>query len=212
MVNLLSLATAIAALSTIWAKSTERERWVYVFKPLTTILILLLALQAPDDPCRYKALIVLGLLFSLSGDIFLMLPQDRFIPGLIGFLLAHLSYTAAFALPRGLRFSIWWVLPGITWALVLLWLLRGNLDSMRIPVFVYALIILTMAGQALERNAATGTSAERWAAIGAVLFVISDSALALNRFRRRYKGADAVVLGTYYIAQWLIALSVEISR
>ena len=208
---MLLLTTFISALITIWGKLKDRARPVYVFKPLTTVLILLLALQAPAVEPRYKPLILLGLLFSLGGDIFLMLPQDRFIPGLVSFLLAHLSYIAAFSAQSGLRFSLWWVLPGIVYALVLLWLLKDNLGSMRLPVLAYTFIILTMAGQALERYAAAGTDGALWAAVGAVLFVISDSALALDRFRGHYRAADAVVLGTYYAAQWLIALSVELA-
>jgi alkenylglycerophosphocholine/alkenylglycerophosphoethanolamine hydrolase len=46
------------------------------------------------------------------------------------------------------------------------------------------------------------------ALLGATLFVLSDSALAINRFVRPFKAVHAVVLSTYYAAQWLIALSV----
>lgn len=205
---MLSIVTLISALTTIWAESSNRPRLVYIFKPLTTVLILLLALQAPAISLRYKVLIMLGLLFSLGGDVFLMLPQDRFIPGLVSFLLAHLSYIAAFSTPQGLCFSTWWVAPGIVYALMLLRLLRGKLGSMHIPVLAYTFIILTMAGQALERYVAVGTITALYAGIGAILFVISDSALAINRFWGEYKAADAIVLGTYYAAQWLMALSV----
>ncbi|MGC9399591.1 MAG: lysoplasmalogenase [Anaerolineae bacterium] len=204
----LSFATLASALVTIWAKAGNRSRWVYVFKPTTTLLIAAFALQAPADEPRHQALILLGLLFSLSGDVFLMLPKDRFLPGLISFLLAHLAYIAAFSAPQGLRFSIWWVIPALAYALILLWLLREGLGKTRLPVLAYTLIILSMAGQALERYTALGTHAALYACMGAALFVISDSALALNRFRGHYQAADAVVLGTYYAAQWLIALSI----
>jgi alkenylglycerophosphocholine/alkenylglycerophosphoethanolamine hydrolase len=45
------------------------------------------------------------------------------------------------------------------------------------------------------------------AAVGALLFVASDSALAWNRFKSEFKSAQAVILATYFAAQWLIALS-----
>jgi len=45
----------------------------------------------------------------------------------------------------------------------------------------------------------------------AVLFVISDSALAINRFRGRYRSAQALILSTYFAAQWLIARSVPVA-
>lgn len=47
------------------------------------------------------------------------------------------------------------------------------------------------------------------AAVGGVLFVASDSALALDRFRRPFRGAQPLVLATYWAAQTLIALSIR---
>lgn len=65
----------------------------YLGKPLATTLIFVLAWsRAPDATRSYALAILLGLLCSLAGDIFLMLPGDRFIPGLVSFLLAHLAY------------------------------------------------------------------------------------------------------------------------
>jgi uncharacterized membrane protein YhhN len=46
--------------------------------------------------------------------------------------------------------------------------------------------------------------------VGACLFAISDSALALNRFRRSFRSAQFLILSTYYAAQCLIALSVAL--
>ncbi|MGB3713941.1 MAG: lysoplasmalogenase family protein, partial [Candidatus Promineifilaceae bacterium] len=42
---------------------------------------------------------------------------------------------------------------------------------------------------------------------GAIFFVISDTALAFNRFNAPIAQASLIVLATYYLAQWLIALS-----
>ena len=70
---------------------------IYLFKPLTTILILTAAL-IPDTwrNGAYAGLIALGLFFSLLGDILLMLPSDHFVQGLVSFLLAHICYGLAF--------------------------------------------------------------------------------------------------------------------
>ncbi len=76
------------------------------------------------------------------------------------------------------------------------------------PVVVYMVVILVMAWQAWERWHQTGQSAALLAFLGAVLFLISDSALAVNRFRGGYKSAQALTLSTYFAAQWLIARSV----
>jgi uncharacterized membrane protein YhhN len=64
-----------------------------------------------------------------------------------------------------------------------------------------------MTWQALNRWASAGDAGSASALAGALLFVASDSALAWNRFRAEFKSAQAVVLGTYFAAQLLIALS-----
>jgi uncharacterized membrane protein YhhN len=79
---------------------------------------------------------------------------------------------------------------------------------MRGPVIVYLLVILTMAWQALTRWSAPQTTSTMLAAAGAIAFVVSDSTLALDRFREKFRSARVLVLATYWLAQWLIALSV----
>ena len=77
---------------------------VYVLKPLTMLLITVIAVRSIGRPVRkYPAIIAAGLIISLVGDVFLMLPGDYFIPGLVSFLVAHLVYVAAFSFGRPLR-------------------------------------------------------------------------------------------------------------
>lgn len=206
---LLTVAIALAAAATVWAERRDVRRVVYVAKPLATVLILVLALTAQDAVSeRYRALVCAGLVFSLAGDVFLMVPRDRFVAGLASFLVAHVLYVAAFA-PRPATFAA----PGVLLVLVLcgLGLLRAlwdGLGSLRVPVVVYSAALLVMAWQAAERWMGLGTTPALLAAVGAGLFVISDSVLAWERFVRRHRWGQAVVLGTYFAAQWLIALSV----
>ncbi|RME49244.1 MAG: lysoplasmalogenase, partial [Caldilineae bacterium] len=77
-----------------------------------------------------------------------------------------------------------------------------------LPVLVYVLVILVMAWQAWARWRNTGETAALLAFVGAVLFVISDTVLAFNRFQGEFAAARALNLSTYFAAQWLIALSV----
>ena len=206
---LLSAAIALSAAVTVWAEHRGVRRAVYVFKPLTTTLILALALAAPDAVSeRYRALVCAGLAFSLAGDVFLMLPRDRFVAGLASFLVAHLFYVAAFA-PRPPTFAA----PGVLLVLALcgVALLRSlwaDLGTLRGPVVVYAAALLGMAWQATERWMGLRTEPALLAMVGAGLFVVSDSVLAWERFAARHRYAQAVVLSTYFAAQWLIALSV----
>lgn len=210
MTTLLSSLALGSALLTIRAEYSGPRRLVYTFKPLTTVLILLIALQPGQvAPPFYQYAIVAGLGCSLAGDVFLMLPADRFVAGLVSFLAAHLGYIAALSLGVSFGSAIWSLAPLLAYVVVMYWLLSPHLGKMRLPVLVYELVIATMAWRAMARWAATREVGAVLALVGAILFVISDSALAINRFVGKYKAAQALVLGTYFCAQWLIALSVS---
>lgn len=210
MTIIISILALVTGILEIRAAYKDQPRQVYLFKPLTTLLILLVALQTQEPPTTfYKYAVIAGLIFSIAGDIFLMLPSDRFVAGLASFLTAHLCYIAAFS--AGVRF-------GTAWAGLLIWaaygaiiysLLAPHLEEMKVPVIIYLLVILTMAWRATGRWIEVGTQSAFLALAGAALFVISDSALAFRRFKGQYRTADLLVMSTYYAAQWLIALSVS---
>jgi len=192
-------------------------RWPFwVAKPLTMVFILAIAAQpSARTSDAYQGLLLTGLLFSLAGDVFLMLPSDRFIAGLGSFFVGHILYIGAFGVDAGFAIALtrepavflgFLVLGAAVYAY--LW---PRLFDMKIPVAVYVLAITAMAWQATVRWREVGPPEESGAllaCVGAVLFVVSDSALAVNRFRRPFAAAQAVVLGTYFLAQFLIALSV----
>jgi uncharacterized membrane protein YhhN len=180
-------------------------RWqVYLFKPLTTGLILVVAVLGQGASPGYKILLVTGLLFSLAGDIFLMLPADRFLPGLAAFLTAHGFYIAAF-LPGALPLRWWPAVPLILYGLLVYRYLESGTGSMRLPVIGYMVIILFMTWLAGERWLGGGGADTLQAAVGAVLFLLSDTLLAAGRFREGFPALRALSLGSYFAAQLLIA-------
>lgn len=206
ILHLLILASALGCLQAIYR--TE-PRHIYVFKPLTTLLIAALAaLQSPQTPPGYQTALLAGLLCSLAGDVFLMLPKDRFIPGLVSFLLAHLCYLYAFTRGSDPTRNVLALLPFLVAGVFLLRLLWPHLGRLRTPVVVYAAVLALMCGQALGRWIATPDSSTFPAALGAVLFLLSDATLAINRFVGPFRHAQLGVMSTYYAAQWLLALSV----
>ncbi len=207
-VTVLSILAAITAVLAMRGEYSSGRSQVYLFKPLTTLLIMLLALLSPTRPetPAYKWLIVAGLILCLAGDIFLMLPPRYFIAGLGSFLVGHWFYIAAFA-AAGTQFT-WSLLPLLIYGGIIYALLHPHLGKMRGPVVAYMLFILLMAWLALGRTARSGgTLSVPLAAAGALLFVLSDSLLALDRFRQKFRAARLLVLSTYWAAQWLIALS-----
>lgn len=206
---LLSITACATAVIHLWAEYTGRHWLIYGAKPATTTCLLLIALYATAPVSQfYQIAISVGLLFSLAGDIFLMLPRDHFIAGLVSFLLAHLCYIGAFGAQVTWPFLSWWGLPVVGFAIGIYRLLAPHLGKMQLPVLVYMTVISLMAWVAITLFVQQQTTWALWAASGALLFVISDSTLALNRFRQRFWSAQLLVLGTYYAAQWLIALSV----
>jgi len=186
---------------------------IYLFKPLATMLLILLALQIETPIAAfYKYAIVAGLVFSLAGDVFLMLPADRFVAGLVSFLLAHCCYIVAFSSRTGFQFSLVWLLPFLIIGAMVLAVLSPGLGKMKLPVAAYTAVILVMAWQALMQWIESSATGALLAFLGASLFVISDSTLAINRFRKQHAGGRALTLSTYYAAQWLIVLSTSAEK
>ncbi len=206
---LLGLAALLAG-AHIVARLAGWPRAAFWLKPLPIALFVLVAATAsPPLSSLYRGLILAGLLFSMIGDIFLASGEKRFVPGLAAFLIAHLFYAGAFLTQQG---------PGGPWWLAALALAYGALmvallwphvpDSLRAAVAAYMGVILCMAWLAAGWWIDTGSRNAGLAALGALSFVASDSALAWDRFRRPFRLAPLVVMATYYLAQALLALSV----
>ncbi|TSA17709.1 MAG: lysoplasmalogenase [Betaproteobacteria bacterium] len=207
-----SIALAGIVATRAYYLESDRHWQAYVFKPLATLLVLALALSFPAAPAAYRWAVVGGLVFSTAGDIFLMLPRDRFIAGLVSFLVAHLFYIFAFSsdVPFGAAPLLW--LPFFAAGSVVVALIwRGLAPRLRAAVIAYVAVIAVMSGQAAGRWHSLGGEAALSAAVGAALFVVSDSALAINRFRAQFHAERALTLGTYWTAQTLIALSLSAS-
>jgi uncharacterized membrane protein YhhN len=183
---------------------------VYVFKPLTTTLVIVLAVLQPGrSRGMYRPLIVAGLVCSLAGDVFLMLPADRFVAGLGSFLGAHVCYIAAFAASGGAHVTPRLLVPFAAYSFLLVSGLWPHLGPVKLPVAIYAGVLAAMGWLAAERWRSLRTRAAAGAAIGAVSFVASDSALALSRFVVPFGTSTAIVMVTYVAAQYLIARSID---
>ena len=174
---------------------------------LIPVLLALDWVRAAGSSGRYRFWIALGLGLSLLGDALLALPQDRFIAGLVAFLLAHLAYVAGYLTRSRMAAGTWLLIAALAVAGFLSLLdTRGHLGPMRLPVFVYATVIGAMLWRA--GSLAALDSAGRWALIGALLFVASDMVLAWNRFVAPDPALRYVNILLYWAGQWGIAASV----
>jgi uncharacterized membrane protein YhhN len=204
-------AAAIAGALLAPADPGQGWRWLHwCGKPLATALIFVLAWRArPAVSPSYRRLVLAGIACSLAGDVFLMLPGDLFMPGLLAFLFAHACFITAFLGDSRFAAPPWPLAACLAYGAVNLALLWGAIDApLRVPVIVYVAVLAVMGGQAWAR-AKHGDAAARWAARGALVFMLSDSVLAWDRFRGPLPWASLWVLAAYYLALWWIARSVR---
>jgi uncharacterized membrane protein YhhN len=195
------------------ARFRSDRRQEYIWKPLSTVLVILVALLSlltPGARPAFTLAITLGLVLSLGGDVALMLRSERmFLIGLVLFLLAHVVYAIAFTVPNGFHPADLITGAVLLLVAVLVYLyLRPGLGSMKSPVILYILIICFMVNRAISTFFGDAfTTTQAWLmTLGAILFWFSDLMLAVNRFRHPFK-AESTSLFLYYGGQLLIALS-----
>ncbi|MFC3094318.1 lysoplasmalogenase [Alteromonas sediminis] len=199
-------AIAFSAIAHISAEELGKTRLCYVFKPLTTVLITAFFCWHVENWSVVSYLVLAALLLSLCGDIFLMLPSDKFLPGLTSFLLAHLVYVGVFSLLIT-DFSIT-VFPFLAflYATILLFKLWPSLGEMRIAVMLYSSVIMLMLMAAIQLWVGASNLSSLLVLVGAMSFAFSDSIIAIKRFIGAKAWHEPVLLATYYVAQLLIAV------
>lgn len=174
------------------------------------LLAVILIINIRPSYMRMDILIIAGLFFSWAGDIFLELPDSEvmFVPGLASFLLAHVMYLTVFFTTKGKNYIIlkrsFLLLPVIIYGVVLIGYLYKSLGDMRLPVIVYAVVILTMLSGAINRYNKVTSRSYNLVLAGAILFVLSDSMIAVNKFSYSIPSARIFIMTTYIIAQYLI--------
>jgi len=173
------------------------------------IVIFLLNIKLLQD--KLNLLFLTGLIFCWAGDILLEVPlhyADLFVPGLGCFLTGHLMYLLVFSLTPGDNFvfrkgSVF-IIPVILYGILLVLWLYKDLGNMKIPVIAYATVILTMLAAAINRKNKVNHASFLMVLSGAILFVLSDSALAINKFGHNFSGSSVIVMVTYILAQYFI--------
>ena len=190
------------------------QKQVYVFKPLSTTLVIIVAalscFVADNYNLSYTLAIILGLLFSFGGDVALMFKSKRaFMIGLILFLIAHVIYSIVFTVYSGfVEGDLISALILILLAIIIYFYLYPGLEEMKIPVLIYIFVITFMMNRAISTFSGEffNNTQAVLISIGAGLFFISDLILAVNKFKKPFK-YHRISLAFYYSGQLLIALS-----
>jgi uncharacterized membrane protein YhhN len=209
------IALAVAALDWI-AVAKQQKILGYLTKPGVMVVLLVWLWQA-GGLSGGLIWFTIGVLFSMAGDIFLMLPEERFIAGLISFMLAHVSYLVGFttqappinAASVALALSV--AIVGIqVYRRIAQGLEKAGRNKLKVPVLAYSAIISLMLLSALTTLV---RGDDQWSAgpalaasSGALLFYLSDTLLAWNKFVSPISYGRLRVRIAYHLGQSLIVL------
>ena len=160
----------------------------------------------------FHRLILIALVFSWVGDITLQLNsinEDFFMVGLGSFLVAQLIYLVAFFSTKGpnvVSRKIYLALPVVIYCVFILWVLWDGLGDMMMPVTVYCVVIHVMLLAAINRKKKVNSQSYQLVLFGAILFILSDSLIAINKFEQSFELARIAIMTSYVTAQYLIAI------
>jgi len=206
----------IALTIEIFAQATGNISFQYFSKPsLMVLLIVYYADGTKKTVLRIKHLIIAALFFSWLGDVLLLLDKQYktlFIYGLTAFLTAHICYILYFLkirtinragkIPNKLIFA-----SIAVYTISLFAYLAPNVENLLIPVAFYALVISTMLAVSMTAFDFAKQNYGKLAVAGTLLFVVSDSILAINRFAAPFAFAPVFIMLTYGLAQFFITES-----
>ncbi len=200
--NILILVSACLA---IYFGLYEDKTLFMFLKPLTTILVIALLLFAPKKHnARLGNMVTIALVFCLLGDI-LLLFESYFLFGLVAFLIAHILFSVAFIQYKGFykNWISFLILFGI--AGVLFFWLKPGLGDLLLPVAIYVMIITFMAWQGVGLYLRERNNAHALMAVGVLCFMLSDTLLAIAKFKTPFYLSGPLILATYWMSISLIA-------
>jgi len=203
----------VAAATGVYLAQSGAEQEIYAcFKGLPIALLIMYSASAvrAGDKSGLRFCVLIGLLLSMIADLVIM---RSFLGGLVYFLIAHVMYIAGIGIGSAPKPHIAAAFaPAFIYLIVMISILSPRVGAdMRAPVIVYSAIITTMLGLATVRAFVTEKSDySRLFWIGALLFVISDSTIAANRWLVKDMQYDSlIIMSTYYAGQYFICLGAK---
>lgn len=217
--SFLSLTYFLVLAIEIYAETMDDLEMVWITKPLLMPILLIIFLgRGRQNPPKERLFFTLALLFSLAGDVFLMFKrEDLFVFGLASFLLGHLSYIFSFAgrikdAQVSARQKLLTALPFVAFVAVFLVFLHPYINAdpktrpLFVPVAVYASVIGLMGYTALLRRKGVSPQGFQLVFGGALLFIVSDSCIAINKFVEPLAQPGLIIMATYGLAQYLMTI------
>ncbi|WP_186753465.1 lysoplasmalogenase [Echinicola salinicaeni] len=197
----------------------QQEQMRFISKPLLMISLTAYFLSATTliKNSLLRKSVGAALILSLIGDVFLLFPE-MFLYGLGAFFIAQICYIIAFKLIQNHQINLrqinflkifFYNLPIYIAAAIVYFLINDNLQQLKTPVVLYILAMVMMVSTARERFKRTNTQSFVQVFLGAVLFLISDSIIALDLFFQPIKNSGVLIMGTYILAQLLIVMGIR---
>lgn len=203
------------------AEGIGLQALVYATKPLLMPVLALWFIRRTAGIRRFlRHTLVVGLALSTVGDVLLMFSGGAygalfFLLGLAAFLCTHMCYLGGFLTEVNLRNGFLranpvWVAPFAVFLVAFVsWLWPGIPDGMRLPVAAYAGVISGMAMGVVNLRGHVRGAVFSTALAGALLFMLSDSLIAVHKFGHPFPGARVIIMVTYLAGQWLIARGIS---
>jgi uncharacterized membrane protein YhhN len=183
----------------------------FITKPLLVpLLAIYLVLETNTTNSSLKVWIFLALLFSWVGDILLLFEgsgSNFFLFGLSAFLVAQVFYIVFFhniRMREYIRGNALLLLLVIVYYSILISVLSPYLGNMKLPVRIYGVVLSFMVMLAMHTVLGKNKKAAVWMTTGAILFVVSDSLLAFNKFFSAFNYSGLIIMVTYGLAQLFI--------
>ncbi len=198
--------------------ASEMMAWdglIHLVKPLLMPVLLVYMRKSTTGPITPSLLLAAGaLIFSFLGDSLLMYaPVDElyFLLGLGAFAIAQLFYVFTFSKAVDTdspavsgTLKVLYSVPFVLYAVFFLLLIWEGIGALQIPVTIYTALIISMALAAVYRQGRAGREGVNQVIFGAILFVLSDSLIAINKFYAPMENARVFIMLTYVLAQWNI--------
>jgi uncharacterized membrane protein YhhN len=217
---LLFIAVLIAAVADWVAVANGWKKIETIAKPITMVLLFGYLALAGGFGVTSLICFGLGIFFSLTGDVFLMLSDRWFIAGLVAFLLAHVAYIIGLNTPLGNISPLWAIGIGIILAItaarllrrILAGVLEKGLPRLVVPVVAYGTVITLMLLSAFLTiyRIDWKTSASGLVSVGAILFYSSDIILAWNKFVKPIRNGRLMNMVAYHLGQIALIAGVVI--
>ena len=203
-ITITSVLFLLVAIADVYAVITQTKSLEIIFKPLLMTTLAIVYLVSVKKPNFW---LVSALFFSFWGDVFLLDKVNYFVFGLGSFLIAHVLYvkmTSQLLKKQPVNKILKAAIIFVALFAGVLFLIKDNLGEMLVPVIVYGIAISAFGTCALLNYQQEKSTVNLWLLLGAILFIASDSLIALNNFYSPKRLFDIAIITLYIVSQYLI--------